>query len=53
MSVASIDYTIDETALEGHDHDDVDVTAWPDRRASLRRAFTRYEPRHRADGPAV
>ena len=53
MSVASIDYTIDETAVEGHDRDVVDVTAWPDRRASLRRPFTRYEPRHRADGPAV
>jgi len=53
MSVASIDYTIDETAVESHDRDVVDDTAWLDRRASLRRPFTRYEPRHRADGPAV
>jgi hypothetical protein len=53
MSVASIDYTIDEIAVEGHDRDVVDVTAWPERTASLRRPFTRYEPRHRADGPAV
>ena len=54
MSVASTDCTIDETAEEGHDCDVVVVTAWLDRRASLRRPFTgRYEPRHRADGPAV
>lgn len=50
MSVASIDYTIDETVQECHDCDVVDVTAWPDGRASLRRPFTRYEPRHRANG---
>ena len=49
MSVASIDYTIDETAVEGHDV----VDDWHDRKASLRRPFTRYEPRHRAAGPAV
>ncbi|HVQ18077.1 MAG TPA: hypothetical protein VMT27_03455 [Actinomycetes bacterium] len=52
MSVASIDYTIDETAVEGHERDDV-VDDWHDRKASLRRPFTRYEPRHRAAGPAA
>jgi hypothetical protein len=53
MSVASIDYTIDETPVEDQDRD-IDDTAWLDRRASLRRPFTQYEPpRHRADGPAV
>jgi len=54
MSVATIDDTIHETAVEDHDRDVVD--AWPDRPASLRRPFTRpftrYEPRHRADGAA-
>ena len=55
MPVASIDYTIDETAVKGHDHRDVvDVTARLDRTASLRRPFTAwYVPRHRASGPAV
>ena len=51
MSLATIDYVIDETGVEDHDADVLDLTAWPDRRASLRRPFTRYEPRHRADGP--
>jgi hypothetical protein len=51
MSVASIDHTIDELAVEAHDPDGVD--AWLDRPARLRRPFTRYVPRHRADGPAV
>ena len=53
MSVASIEYTIDETVMEGHERDVAHVTAWLDRKASLRRPFTRYEPRHRADGPAI
>ena len=53
MSVATIDYAIDEYAVEDHVRDAVDATAWPDRRANLRRPFTRYEPRHRADGPAA
>ena len=53
MSVATIDYAIDESAVEDHVRDAVDATAWPDRRANLRRPFTRYEPRHRADGPAA
>ncbi len=53
MSVATIDYAIDELALEDHVRDSVDATAWPDRRANWRRPFTRYEPRHRADGPAA
>ncbi len=49
MSVATIDYAIDEDPVR----DAVDATVWPDRRANLRRPFTRYEPRHRADGPAA
>jgi hypothetical protein len=54
MSVASIEYTIDETAVEGHDRLVEEVTAWLDRTASLRRPFTAAcMPRHRADGPAV
>jgi len=50
MSLATIDYAIDDIAVEDHDRDVMDATAWPDRPASLRRPFTRYEPRHRADG---
>lgn len=53
MSVATIDYAIDESEVEDHGHDGVDATAWPDRRANLRRPFTRYQPRHRANGPAA
>ena len=50
MSVASIDYAIDERVAEQSDRSVVDDAAWPDCRASLRRPFTRYQPRHRADG---
>ena len=53
MSVATIDYAVDELAVEDRVRDAVDATAWPDRRANLRRPFTRYEPRHRANGPAA
>ena len=53
MSVATIDYAIDDTAVEDHVRDAVDAAAWPDLRANLRRPFTRYEPRHRAEGPAA
>lgn len=53
MSVATVDYAIDESAAEDHVRDAVGATAWPDRRANLRRPFTRYEPRHRANGPAA
>ena len=53
MSVATIDYAIDEAAVEDRLRDGVDATAWPDRRANLRRPFTRDQPRHRADGPAA
>lgn len=54
MSASTIEYTIDETAMDGSDRDVVNVTAWLDRRANLRRPFTsRYVPRHRADGPAL
>ena len=53
MSVATIDYTIEESAVEDHIRDAVDAIVWPERRANLRRPFTRYEPRHRADGPAA
>jgi hypothetical protein len=54
MSASTIEYTIDETAVKSHDRDVVDVTAWPDHTASLRRRFTGlYVPRHRADGPAL
>ena len=53
MSVATIDYAIDEAAVEDRLRDGVDATAWPDLRANLRRPFTRYQPRHRADGPAA
>jgi hypothetical protein len=53
MSVATIDYTIDETSVERHD-DAEDITAWPHYAASLRRQFTGlYVPRHRAEGRAV
>ena len=52
MSVASIDHTIDETAVEDYDREVVDATVGLDGGASLRRPFTRaFEPRHRADGP--
>lgn len=54
MSAATIDYATDETAVEGHDRDVVDVTAWLDHTANLRRPFTgQYVPRHRAEGPAL
>jgi hypothetical protein len=53
MSVATVDYVIDEPAVADHVRDAVDATAWPDRRAKLRRPFTRYQPRHRADVPAA
>lgn len=53
MSVASIDHTNDDTPAESLDDNVVDVTAWLDHPANLRRSFTRYEPRHRADGPAL
>jgi hypothetical protein len=53
MSVATIDYAIDESAVEEHVREAVDATVWPDRRAKLRRPFTRYQPRHRAEGPAA
>jgi hypothetical protein len=53
MSVATIDYAIDEAAVADRVRDGVDAAAWPDLRANLRRPFTRYEPRHRADGPAA
>ncbi len=54
MSVATIDYWIDETVLEAHDREVAEITTWLERRASLRRAFTTvYTPRHRADGPAL
>jgi hypothetical protein len=57
MSVAaidhSIDHTIDESAAKGHDAGVVDISQWLDHTASLRRSFTGYVPRHRADGPAV
>jgi hypothetical protein len=54
MSVATIDYSIEETAAQSHDSDVVDLTDWLTRTASLSRPFTRvYVPRHRADGPAV
>ena len=53
MSAATIDYAIDESAVDDHVRDAVDATVWPDHRANLRRAFTRYEPRHRAVGPAA
>ena len=53
MSVATIDYAIDDAAVADRVRDGVDATAWPDLRANLRRQFTRYEPRHRADGPAA
>ena len=49
MSLATIDYAIDDRAVED-DREVLDATAWPDRPAKLRRPFTRYEPRHRADG---
>jgi hypothetical protein len=49
MSLATIDYAIDDIAVEDPDRDVLDAAAWPDRPASLRRPFTRYEPRHRAD----
>ena len=52
MSVATIDYAIDEAAVADRVRDGVDA-AWPDLRANLRRPFTRYEPRHRAEGPAA
>jgi hypothetical protein len=53
MSAATIDHTTDETAVTPHDLGAVDVTAWIDHAANLRRAFTgTYVPRHRADGPA-
>ena len=52
MSVATIDYAIDESSVDDV-REAVDATAWPDRRANLRRPFTRYEPRHRANGPAA
>jgi hypothetical protein len=52
MSLATIDYAIDDRAVED-DREVLDATAWPDRPAKLRRPFTRYEPRHRADGPAA
>jgi len=52
MSVASIDYAIDETTTEAHEM--VNVTGRLEHKASLRRRFTVvYTPRHRADGPAV
>jgi hypothetical protein len=53
MSVASIDYRIDETSVEDFDGEVADATAWVGRRASLRRPFTPggYVPRHRADVP--
>ncbi len=51
MSVASVEKPIDELPVERADRDD--DTDWLDRRASLRRPFTQYQPRHRADGPAV
>jgi hypothetical protein len=55
MSVASIDHSIDLT-VDHTVHDDrsagVAITAWLDHTASLRREFTGYVPRHRADGPA-
>jgi len=54
MSAATIDCAIDETASEDHDRDVVDGTAWLDHTANLRRPFTgQYEPRHRAEGPAL
>jgi hypothetical protein len=53
MSVATIDHAIDESGVEDQVRDAVDATAWPDRQANLRRPFTRYEPRHRANGPAA
>ena len=53
MSVATIDYAVDEVAVEDLVRDAGDAIAWPDREANLRRPFTRYEPRHRADGPAA
>jgi hypothetical protein len=53
MSVATIDHTTD-TATPDSRHRIVDVTAWLDHSASLRRPFTgEYAPRHRADGPAL
>ena len=53
MSVATIDYTTEETATVVHDADVVDVTSWTGPSANLRRSFTGvYVPRHRADGPA-
>jgi hypothetical protein len=53
MSVATTDYAIDESAVEDQGGCDAADAAWPDRRANLRRPFTRYEPRHRANGPAA
>jgi hypothetical protein len=53
MSAASVDHTFDETAVEGHDRDVDEVNAWLERRASLRRPFTRYEPRTGRTAPAV
>jgi hypothetical protein len=40
MSVASIDYSLEETGVEGHDRDVVDGTGRLDRRAGMRRPFT-------------
>jgi hypothetical protein len=54
MTVATIDHPSDQTVAEGLDRTIVDVAAWLDHSATLRRSFTAdYVPRHRADGPAV
>ena len=53
MSAPTFDHTISEAAVEGHDGDVVDVTAWLDHTANQRSTSTPgYVPRHRADGPA-
>jgi hypothetical protein len=41
---------VSESRVNGSDFD---VADWLDHTASLKRAFTPYAPRHRADGPAL
>ena len=51
MSIVHTDSdSISESVVRGSDFD---VADWLDRTASLKRPFTPYAPRHRADGPAV
>ncbi len=56
MSLVSIAHThespSDETPVEHQGPEVVDISPWVARTASLRRRFTGYVPRHRAEGPA-